>query len=262
MVGPIIQQYTDIDSFKLGNSILKNSGSSTFGKAFEEVLETKAQEVKSKVEEKASEVLDTKVSKKKKDNLEKGLPDISGIISKNDRSVSHEIKNTYLLLDRFRNERRSKEDDLSKGARQQAMNNAHNFAGQALIQPTYERGQRRMSKSQVLNAWEKFAPSVSEDITKRSVRIDIPMLNDVQALVLRMHPDKSITASLLGSKEIGELIKQNKDKLDKNLRHHHLSLREFNTYQGELTFNTESGTTKKRKKQAKQAPKKTDTVLL
>ncbi len=261
MAIPILQ-LSDIDSFKLGNSILKNSSQSTLGKSFEEVIETKAKEVEKKTDEKASEVLDTKGTKKKKEKFGNELPNISSLLGKNEKLASHELRNTYLLLDKFRNERKSKEDDLSKDPRQQVLNNANNAAGQALMQPTYERGQRRMSKSQVLNAWEKFAPSVTEDISKKSVRIDIPMLNDVQALVLRLNSDKSITASLLGSKEVGELIKQNKDKLDRNLRHHHLSLREFNTYQGELTFNTESETTKKRKKQAKQSNKKTEPVLL
>lgn len=261
MTVPIVQ-FSDIDSFKLGNSILKNSSPSTLGKSFEEVIETKVKEVEKKIDEKASEVLDTKGTKKKKDKLGNELPDISSLLSKNDRADSHEIRNTYLLLDKFRKDRKSQEDEGSKGSRQQTLNNANNVAGQALIEPTYERGQRKMSKSQLLNAWEKCAPSVTEDITKKSVRIDIPMLNDVQALVLRLHPDKSISASLLGSKEVGELLKQNKDKLDRNLRHHHLSLREFNTYQGELTFNTESGTTKKRKKPAKQSNKKTESILL
>ena len=261
MAGTIIQ-FTDIDSFKLGNSLLKNPSQSTLGKSFEEIIETKAKEVANKTEEKASEVLDTKGTKKKKDKFGNELPDINPIITRNDRADSHEIRNTYLLLDKFRKDRKSQEDEGSKGSRQQTLTNSHNAAGQALLQPTYERGQRKMSKSQVLNAWERMAPSISEDITKKSVRIDIPMLNDIQALVLRLNPDKSVTASLLGSKEVGELIKQNKDKLDRNLRHHHLSLREFNTYQGELSFNTESGTTRKKKKQTKPSNKKTESILL
>ena len=260
MAGTIIQ-FTDIDSFKLGNSLLKNSSQSTFGKSFEEVIETKAKEIASKTEDKTSEVLDTKGTKKKKEKFGNELPDISQILTRNDRADSHEIRNTYLLLDKFRKDRKSQEDEGSKGERQRTLNNANNVAGQALLQPTYERGQRRMSKSQVLNAWERMAPSLTEDITKKSVRIDIPMLNDIQALVLRLNPDKSVTASLLGSKEVGELIKQNKDKLDRNLRHHHLSLREFNTYQGELSFNTESGTTRKKKKPVKASSKKAESLF-
>ena len=45
-----ILQFSDIDSFKLGNSLLKNPTQSTFGKSFEEVFENKVEEVKSKTE--------------------------------------------------------------------------------------------------------------------------------------------------------------------------------------------------------------------
>ena len=137
------------------------------------------------------------------------------------------------------------------------MDNA-NFAGQPALQPVYDQGQRqRPTKAQMLAAWEKFAPTITEDITRRAVRIDIPLINDVQAIVLKMNPDKSLSASLLGSFEMGELVKQNKGKLDRNLRHHHLSLREFNAYRSELEFTTESGTKKGKKKPAKTDKKNT-----
>src|SRR3989338_2150903 len=135
MTVPILQ-FSDIDSFKLGNSILKNPSQSTFGKSFEEVIETKVKEVEKKIDEKASEVLDTKGIKKKKDKLGNELPDISSLLTKNDKSDSHEIRNTYLLLDKFRKARKPQEDEGSKGSKQQTLNNAHNVAGQALIEPT------------------------------------------------------------------------------------------------------------------------------
>jgi len=63
-----------------------------------------------------------------------------------------------------------------------------------------------------------------------------------------MHPDRSVTASLLGSHAMADLIRQNKDKLDRNLKHHHLTLREFLTYTTEVDFNNESGTKRKKQK--------------
>ena len=254
---PSIIQHNELDSFKMGNSILKNAGS-TFGKSFEEVLETKAKETAKKSEEKAGELVTQVAStKKKKDNndLKNELPNISQILNNQGRP-NREIQNTYDLLGQLKH-KKSSEEEGSKGLRQQTLNNAHNFAGQPLLQPLNDQSsQRRRTKTNMLEAWEKFTPVITEDITKRSIRLDIPLSNDVQAVVLRMHPDKSITASLLGSKEMGELIKQNKDKLDKNLRHHHLSLKEFNTYQGDLLFNSDSGT-KRGKKKAKLNKKQT-----
>ncbi|MBI3591514.1 MAG: hypothetical protein HY094_09100 [Candidatus Melainabacteria bacterium] len=267
MVGPILQP-NDLDSFRLGTSLIKDSYTkSAFGKSFDEVLETQVKEASQKVKEKASDVAeDNSDSKKKKTskNLNDGLPNITQIIQNADRKNSLETQKTYLLLDKFKQNKKSQEedDDLPRGGlRQQTLNNANNIAGQPLFQPVYDQNQRRMTKSQMLEKWEKLAPTVSEDITKKSVRIDIPLLNDVQALVLRLNPDKSITASLLGSKAMGKLIKENKDKLDRNLRHHQLSLKEFNTYSSQLTFNTESGT-KKQKRKAKQATKAANLDLI
>lgn len=252
MIGHTIQ-YNDIETFKLSNSLLKNPLKFNLGASFEEVLESKAEEVKKETQEKTQEIVEEGIAKKKKskDNANDKLPDITQITQNNNQKSSREIQNTYKLLDKFRDNKRSQEELLLKSPRQLALNNAHNFAGQALIQPVFDQPQRRMNRSQMLDMWEKFAPTLTEDPMKKAVRLDIPLLNDIQALVLRIHPDKSISASLLGSKIMGELIKNNKDQLDRNLRHHHLSLREFNTYRSELEFTNESGT-KKKKKQAKQ----------
>lgn len=245
--------YTELDSFRAANALLRDSSSSKLSASFDDVLENQAKEAASKAKEKSTEVVDNSSDSKKKKagkNSNEGLPNVSELIQNVDRKNSLEVQKTYNLLEKFREDRKSFDEELPKGAREQTLSNAYNIAGQALIQPVYDQGQRRMSKSQMLNVWEKYTPSVTEDITKKSVRIDIPLLNDVQALVLRLNPDRSLTASLLGSKAMSKLIKENKDKLDRNLRHHHLSLREFNTYNSELAFNTESGT-KKKKRQAK-----------
>ena len=250
MFEPIIQN-TEIDSFKMANSLMKESPASGSANQFSEVLDDQMKEiakrVKEKVADKAMDIGDK--GKKKKEDL-KGLPDISKILQGNEVKEARENKNTYQLLDKFK-EDKDLQEEFSKGARQQTLDNANNASGQALIQPIYDQTpRRRYSKTNMLSNWEKYTPQLTEDITKRSVRIDIPLVNDIQALVLRMHPDRSITASLLGSKAMEDLIKQNKDKLDRNLRHHRLSLREFNTYSSEIEFNSESGT-KRKKGQAK-----------
>lgn len=253
----------ELNSFRATNALLKNPSQPRATESFEEVFENTANEITTKAKEETNEIIekatDTKKKKEKKET--KDLPNISQIMQTNDRRHSEEVRSTYLLLDKFKENSKSQDNELSKGLRQQVLENSHNLAGQPMFERVYDRGQRKMTKAHVLEHWEKLAPSVTEDITKKSVRIDIPMLNDVQALVLRLHPDKSITASLLGSQAMGELIKQNKDKLDRNLKHHHLSLREFNTYQSELTFNGESGTRKKKHK-AKSGKKKLEPVLI
>lgn len=251
-------QTQDINTFKLSNSLLNNPATFKVGASFEEVIEEKVEEVAKKAKEKAEEVVEEATdSKKKKSKLNpnEGLPNIIPIIQNNTR-LPHGVQNTYLLLEKFKQSKKLNEDELLlKSPRQQVFNNANNAAGQPLMQPIYDQTPRRsFTRAQILEQWEKFAPLITEDITKRSVRLDIPLLSDVQALVLRMHPDRSITASLLGSREMGELIKQNKDRLDRNLRHHHLSLKEFNVYRSELELNSESGTRKK-KRQAKAAKK-------
>ncbi len=241
-------QFNESDPFRQANSLLKNP--SPFDETFEQALETQVKEISRKAEDKAteavSETIDTK-KKKTKENHPDTLPDIRQITRNTDRTPTNNAKNTYLLLDKLKEKKKSF-DDEPKSPRQLLMENA-NVTGQPMFQPVYDEGQRqRASKSQMLSTWDKFAPTVTEDITKRAVRIDIPLINDVQAIVLRMHPDRSLTASLLGSYEMGELVKQNKDQLDRNLRHHQLSLREFNTYRSELEFTSESGTKKNKKK--------------
>ena len=248
-------QFNELDSFRQANSLLKNSSGASFDETFEQALETQVKEAARNAGDKASEVTDDKTDTKKKkakENHPDTLPDVTQITRNVDRNSSSEVRNTYLLLDKMKEKKKSVvDDDLTKGPRQRQMENA-NFAGQPMFDPVYDQGPRqRANKSQMLAAWEKFAPIVTEDVTKKAVRIDIPLINDIQAIVLRMHPDRSITASLLGSYEMGELVKQHKDKLDRNLKHHHLSLREFNAYRSELEFTSESGTKKNKKKPVK-----------
>lgn len=251
MIGTSLQS-SELESFKMANSLIRDPIKSNSDNSFGEVLNEQTKETTRKIKDKAAETAsDDKATKKKKtkENLEKEDVLSFAPLGKNpDQAISNETKNTYLLLEKFKQRKRnSNEEDLLNTSRKPLSPNVYNAPGQPLFQPLFDEGQRRMNKSQILANWEKFAPVVTEDITKKAIRIDIPLINDVQALVLRMNPDRSITASLLGSQVMGELIKQNKEKLDRNLKHHHLSLREFNTYRSELEFTGESGTRKKKK---------------
>ncbi len=244
-------QYNSLESFSLANSLLQNAPGSTSAssQSFNDILDKEIKEVAQKAKDETISIGNQTTTKKKKEtsNLKGGLPDISSLMKAQEKA-SHEIKNTYELLERFREEKKLQQDEDKSSLRQQVLSNSHNVVGQPLIQPVYDQNQRKMSRANMLDAWERLAPQVTEDGMKKSVRIDIPLLNDVQALVLKINPDRSITASLLGSKEMGELIQKNKDQLDRSLRHHRLTLKEFNTYKSELEFNSESGTKKGKKK--------------
>ena len=267
MIGTSFQS-NEIESFRMANSLIKDSTRiSSSGASFEEVLENQAQEALRNVKEKAQDVIvqDKNFGKRKKikDDLRKNeileLPNFRQNIE--GRKLFGDLQNAHGLFDKGKERKKFQDEDLFSSKKQQLLNNSSSIAGQPLFQPVYDQPRRRMTKSQMLEQWEKLAPMVTEDITKKTVRLDIPLLNDVQALVLRLHSDRSITASLLGSQQMVDLIKQSKDRLDRNLRHHHLSLREFNTYRSELEFNFESGTKKKRKRQAKSI-KKVDLDLI
>ena len=241
----------DLNTFKLGNSILQNPVKFNLSATFEEVLEeTQTKTTTSKPKESTPEIIEQalgfKNKKEKGKATDKELPDIQ---NSNNRTF-RELQGLSPIIDQLKEIRKFKEE-ANQGLRQQVMNNAHNFAGQGRVDAVFDQGYKKYSRSQLVSLWDRFTPQVTEDATKKSVRIDIPLVYDIQALVLRLNPDKSVTASMLGSKEMIELVKQNKDRLDRNLRHHHLSLKEFNTYRSELELNTETGSTRKKRKQAK-----------
>lgn len=263
MVGSLSQFSYDVDSFKLGATILRDPiNTKSSATSFSEVLETQTKEINQQVEEKASQLVSDKKVEKKKKKGPGDLLDAAKIIE--NKKDSHQqivgTKNTYKLLEEYKN-KKSKDEDPFQKSKEQALN--PNVAGQPIIQPDSQGQGKKYNRAQMLSVWERLAPTVTEDATKKSVRLDIPLLNDVKAIVLRMHSDRSITASVLGSDMMTDLIQKNKAKFDKNIRHHGLTLREFNTYRSELEFNSESGTKKnKKKKQSLAQNKKQDVGIL
>ena len=246
----------DLNTFKLGNSLLQNPVKFNLSATFEEVLEdtqtktTTTSKPKESTPEDIEQIFGFKNKKERGKANDKELPNIQNIIQNDNKRVFRELQGLSPIIDQLREIRKFKEE-TNQGLRQQVMNNAHNFAGQGRIDAVFDQGYKKYSRSQLVSLWDRFTPQITEDVTKQSVRIDIPLIYDIQTLVLRLNPDRSVTASMLGSKEMVELIKRNKDILDRNLRHHHLSLKEFNTYRSELELNTETGSTRKKRKQAK-----------
>lgn len=237
-----------IDFGGTANSILKDPVQKPIGQNFSEVLETQANEAKENTKEEAAKVLDNKksTSEKKKTATNEKLPNAVNIIE-NDKQQNNTTQRTYSLLKNLKDKTASSEEEGFKGAKENANPNA---IGQAQVQPlNNNNGGRKMSKSKLLSMWDKLSPTVTEDSGLKSVRVDIPLVKDLKAIVLKLNQDRSISASLLGSSDISELVKQNKDKLDTTFRHHNLSLREIKTYRSELDLNSESGTKKKKKRQ-------------
>src|SRR3989338_7306973 len=119
----------ELDSFKAANSLLKGPSSvNKLGVSFDDVLETKAKEVAEKTKEKAGDLADSdNATNKKKGNKisNKELPNINSILQNSQRGNSGEILKTYLLLEKFKeNKKLNDDEDLPRGARQQALNNA------------------------------------------------------------------------------------------------------------------------------------------
>ena len=252
----------DLNTFKLSASLFKDSTLPSSGRSFSQVLKEEVKSIAKTEETKAVDVVkdNDHITKKKEKSINLNeLPDINKIVY-SDKKDGSNAQRVNELLDQFKSERKSKDEDPFSQNKQRAMQNINNAAGQAFIQPDGRQGQRRMTRSQIMSAWERLAPSVTEDPMRKSVRIDIPMLNDVRALILRMNPDRSITASLLGSEVMQDLIRNNKPRLDKTLKHHHLSLKEFNTYVDETTFTGEAGTRKKKPKKQNSNKKTVDII--
>lgn len=77
-------------------------------------------------------------------------------------------------------------------------------------------------KKQLAN-WEELAPRIVEDPKNRAVRIDIPGLNDVQTLIVRMKRD-AVSIQVVGDKSTMERLQANESELNKNLRAHDIKL--------------------------------------
>lgn len=245
-------QPDNLQSFRMANSLL-GTVQPVFGTNFSEVLEKKVLEEETKLKGKVSENVTegTTTTKKKKVKTKEGLLDASQLIRNDNRQGLQGTQSTYKLLGKLRDKKQAEEDsDSQNGLLGQALTHVNNAAGQALVQPIFDQAKKQMSKAKVLENWERLAPSVTEDVMKKAIRIDIPLVNDIQALVLRLNPDKTISASILGSQIMSDMLRQNKDKLDRNLRHLNLQLRELNTYYTEIEFNNEAGTKKKKRQKS------------
>lgn len=233
-------------NLNMGNSILHESAA-TSKTAFADMLEEKIKEATISDEDKKTDAKNDKSTKKQANsginkNLKAGIS-----ILQDARPLRNEntLSKTYSLLDKLK-DRQPFEEEINPEEKKD-LNQSPNVVGHAFAAPINSNNGRQMSRSQMLSIWDRMAPTVTEDANRKTVRIDIPLVKDIRALVLKMHSDGSITASVLASDSMAELIRQNKDKLEKALKSHNLELRDFKAYKSDLTFNQESGSRKKKR---------------
>jgi len=74
-----------------------------------------------------------------------------------------------------------------------------------------------------LAKWDELAPRIIEDPKNRAVRIDIPGLNDVQTLIVRMKQD-SVHVQVVGEKSAMERLQSSEGELSRKLRDHNVKL--------------------------------------
>src|SRR3990167_6710318 len=108
----------DTKAFRLGISLLDNPYvKPASALSFEEVLDGKTKEVTEKVKDEtikvSEETSDTK-NKKLDRNSKNELFNINKIVQ-NDKNQGAELKNTYTLLKQFKQNRKSYEEESSKG---------------------------------------------------------------------------------------------------------------------------------------------------
>jgi hypothetical protein len=74
-----------------------------------------------------------------------------------------------------------------------------------------------------LAKWDELAPRIIEDPKNRAVRIDIPGLNDVETLIVRMKQD-SVHVQVVGEKSVMERLQLSESELGRKLREHNVKL--------------------------------------
>gem|GEM_PF-3336146 len=74
-----------------------------------------------------------------------------------------------------------------------------------------------------LAKWEELAPRIIEDPKNRAVRIDIPGINDIETLIVRMKQD-SVHVQVVGDKSTMERLQSSESELSRKLRDHNVKL--------------------------------------
>ncbi len=89
------------------------------------------------------------------------------------------------------------------------------------------------SRKKQLENWEDLAPKIVEDPINRAVRIDIPGLNDIETLIVRMNPS-GVGIQAVGSKDAMSRLMSSESELAKKLREHNITLDSLKAFDGNV----------------------------
>ncbi|MBT6842334.1 MAG: hypothetical protein HOA17_00880 [Candidatus Melainabacteria bacterium] len=87
-------------------------------------------------------------------------------------------------------------------------------------------------KKQLAN-WEELAPSIIEDPTNKAIRLDIPGIEDLETLIVRMNKG-SVGIQVIGSKGAMEQLISNESELAKRLGAKSIGLDKFQVFDGDV----------------------------
>lgn len=95
--------------------------------------------------------------------------------------------------------------------------------------PNNDSGSRRKQ----LENWEDLAPKVVEDPINKAVRIDIPGINDIETLIVRMNRG-AVGIQVVGSKDAMGRLMHGESELAKRLREHNIVLDSLKAFDGNI----------------------------
>ncbi len=103
--------------------------------------------------------------------------------------------------------------------------------------PNNDSGSRRKQ----LENWEDLAPKVVEDPVNKAVRIDIPGMNDIETLIVRMNRG-AVGIQVVGSKDAMGRLMSGESELAKKLREHNIVLDSLKAFDGDVLRNAAAKT--------------------
>jgi len=97
------------------------------------------------------------------------------------------------------------------------------------VAPKEQNHQDGNDRKKQLSNWEELAPRIIEDSKNRAVRIDIPGLNDLETIIVRMRGG-NVLIQATGSKEVMQRLQANESELSRKLRTHNISLESLQAF--------------------------------
>lgn len=105
----------------------------------------------------------------------------------------------------------------------------------------YQQDSSQERRKQLAN-WEDLAPRITEDPTNKAVRLDIPGINDIETLIVRMKPG-GIGIQVVGAKDTMSRLANTESELAAKLKAHNISLDGLQVFDGELLRKAKTGKT-------------------